>query len=137
MDGDNPAGQTVQLQCLEVGADAGWVGLATEEVEGEEGEEEHGGGGKDCVQHGADLTQQWYRLILGQIERTREQLSDKLHRTELIYFRVFPRNFYRLWQFGLTQFGEKHEEESEDDTTDVPGIDRGCLLFMHLDQDVT
>ena len=44
--------------------------MSAEQVEREEGEEEHVGGGEDDVQHGGDITQQRNRIILSEVQRS-------------------------------------------------------------------
>ena len=74
LDGHDPALQSIELECPEVGGDVGRVGLAAEQVETEHSklmnglnrplilpedcEIEHGDGGEHLVHQGRDVTQQ-------------------------------------------------------------------------------
>ena len=65
--------------------------MSAEQVEREEGEEEHVGGGEDDVQHGGDITQQRNRIILSEVQRSegRVEYVRKLKKyliVELIYY---------------------------------------------------
>ena len=78
LDGHNPALQPVQLESLEVAGDVGGVGLAAEEVEAEDGEIEHAGGGEHVVSQAAQLTQQGRRVIPGEVRGTGQHRRHKL-----------------------------------------------------------
>ena len=87
LDGNNPARQTIQLgqevteltgpeshlhlQSFHVGRAGRGVGLSAEQVEGEEGEVEHVGGGEAVVRHAGQITEERNSVILSEVETPR------------------------------------------------------------------
>ena len=83
LDGNNPAGQTVQLgkdmilltdltelylQSFDVGRDSWRVWLPAEQVKGEEGEVEHVGRGETIVSQAGQITEQRSSVILTEVQ---------------------------------------------------------------------